>query len=325
MGGMWRSVSLLVVLASACTGGSTARDQPARSGSSEGSAFTVGKVPEGYSGVAAGRGLGDQIWGDDSEGTAEPFTVLAPPSADATSDRAVIVTQTGFAGYQGRLGQASLGYIAGGRTREFTLDGFDAVFYDGAGSGNGPDGWGDLLVARGNDLAIRVASYHPTERRLLRILAAVDVTDDHLRAPRVHGRPEGLRVVGSVDADVVLAVFAHGTTTEYQASTTSVKFYKSGDSVVTVGTLPGRSADLAALGGFRLFWSGKVFDIRSHRIAGRPGVLISMITSLGGFQQQVAAYRAEWGDLVLVAAAGREEVPTAEQLAQVAASVKRVR
>lgn len=61
--------------------------------------FAVGLVPRGFRPVSAGSGNKRQAWGDDSFGTDEPFTVLR-----GDGDSVMVVSTTGFEGYQGNLG-----------------------------------------------------------------------------------------------------------------------------------------------------------------------------------------------------------------------------
>ncbi len=70
-------------------------------------------VPDGFHLVVAGKGTQYQNWGSDSLGTHEPFTVLSP-DGKATGPEVVVVSATGFAGYEGELAQASAGYTTPG-------------------------------------------------------------------------------------------------------------------------------------------------------------------------------------------------------------------
>lgn len=188
--------------------------------------FTVGPAPEGYALVSAGEGTVAQEWGSDSFGTDEPFTVLAPEgAADGTADdgstgdgssaavdpdvvdpdAVVLVSVTGFEGYQGGLDQAVGGSPAG--TELTDVDGRDARFVPATGpTEDWPDGrWADLVVDHGDDLAVRVTAPDATRDELEAVHAAVVPAEDHARAPSVPEPPAGLEVVGSVDVVGVLA------------------------------------------------------------------------------------------------------------------------
>ncbi|MEJ7584530.1 MAG: hypothetical protein WKF43_10705 [Acidimicrobiales bacterium] len=126
-------------------------------------------MPAGYELVTAGRGTELQEWGEDCCGTAEPFTVLAPPGEGTESAEAIVVSVTGFAGYEGGLDQASSGYSVEERSETFTVDGQEAIFTPAETSSE----WADLVVARGDDLAVRVAGRNASRSRLVEVLDRV--------------------------------------------------------------------------------------------------------------------------------------------------------
>ena len=77
----------------------------------ESSPFVVEDPPAGYQLVLAGRGDYAQTWSSDSFGDDEPVTVLAPPGEGADRPDAVMVSLTGYAGFQGGLDQAAALYV----------------------------------------------------------------------------------------------------------------------------------------------------------------------------------------------------------------------
>lgn len=207
-------IACVCALSLACGGGDgddatagEAGDDPSRSG--EASPFVVDTVPAGFVLESAGRGTRLQDWGEDSTGTDEPFTVLAPPGVDAASSEAVIVSVTGYLGYQGGLSQAAGGY--GGEAMEhFEVDGAAAIYTPaGAEAFGGATVWDELVVARGDDLAVRVLASDAGRDQLVDIARRVEPADDHARAPGVPDPPDGLDVIGSVDAGVEISLSAY--------------------------------------------------------------------------------------------------------------------
>src|SRR4030095_7369592 len=116
------------------------------------SPFLVDGVPDGFRLEVAGRGTSSQEWGGDSVGAGEAFTVAAPAGADPGGPEAVIVSVTGYEGYEGGLDQASGGY-GGDSIDHFRVDGHPAIYAPPATDGSYERAWEDLVVARGDDLA----------------------------------------------------------------------------------------------------------------------------------------------------------------------------
>ena len=171
--------------------------------------FTVASLPPGYSQTAAEVGRQYNPWGDDSEGTAEPFTVLAPKRSDGLSSRAIIVSITGFAGYEGGFAQASPSQVPTVRARQLSVGGHPAIFTP-AHTETAPSlrryPWSDLLVRRGSDLAVRVqARGNGSSLSQLEAVARGVRPRDQTLAPTVTTAPAGYNVVGSVDVGVVAA------------------------------------------------------------------------------------------------------------------------
>ena len=209
----------LCAVAVACSGdgngaGDTETDGPGTSDrhrTTEASPFVVGTVPPGFALETAGRGTGIQEWGSDSFGTDQPLTVLAPPGVEADSDEAVIVQVTGFEGHQGGLSQAS-GAYGSEEAEEFEVDGRPAIYSPAGAQGFGePEERADLVVVRGDDLAVQVSAADADRDTLVDIAQRVEPDADHARAPHVPDPPEGLEVVGSVDAGVIVSLSAYVT------------------------------------------------------------------------------------------------------------------
>jgi hypothetical protein len=354
------------------TGGGDADDEVR---SAEASPFAVGTVPAGFALETAGRGTGTQQWGEDSTGTDEPFTVLAPPGVDAGGDGVVIVSVTGYAGYQGGLSQAAGGY-GSGDAEAFEVGGEPAIYTPAGADGFGADsGWADLVVSRGDDLAVRVTSAHADRDELVDIAERVEPADDHARAPSVSDPPDGLEVLGSVDAGVGISLSAYvwpdsdsvpGLGDAYGAGWLSGPAAAppdagAGPSVTVVGpapptveagpggvpappagseqgtaplpeptsltlvAYPGEAADLGALPALtHLGHGGRI--VTPLTVGGLPGVLVESGGPGGDFgspsaSRTVLTY-APWGDLLMAGGSGVPEgVPTADQLAEMLASV----
>jgi hypothetical protein len=255
--------------------------------------------------IAAGEGGLHIPWGSDDNGTDEPFTVLAPPGADATDPRAIVVSQTGFADYQGGFSQAAGGTDE--ETRELTVDGRDAI-YAPARRGAGPQAeWADLVVKHGSDLALRAQSRRASREDLVAVLERARPGADRNEAPTVPDPPRGLRVLGSVDARVATAlrgeVYVPDGTGPGSAGARGIGWSNGsgvGSSDASVVLLPGDSANLAAIPGYAAFTDWEP-DVRPVQIGGRPGWLLH-----GTYDEDVAlsgyhaiATHTESGDLAL--------------------------
>jgi hypothetical protein len=287
------------------------------------SPFAAGPVPPDLELelVAAGTGGRASPWGSDANGTDEPFTVLAPEGAAATDPRVVVVSSTGFAGYEGGLSQASP------TTREtaqpFTLDGRDAIFA-AAGRRAGPDAeWADVVVRHGDDLALRARSRGASRAELVEVVRQVRPGRDRNAAPTVPDPPRGLHVVGSVDARVVTALQGDANPLGGRGLRWSTGFGV-GSTSIAVTTLPPRSAGLAAIPGFVAFvdWEPTV---AAGAIAGRPAWTLH-----GAYVDQDGDVYAEYravvthtgtGALVVVVARGGT-MPTEAEMVALAASVR---
>ncbi|HKY14395.1 MAG TPA: hypothetical protein VJM33_05685 [Microthrixaceae bacterium] len=196
---------VLVLLASACGDERSGRPVPSDTptGSTEASPFVVENPPKGMTLKTAGAAETRQSWGDDTMGTDEPTTVLVPDGVShPTADDAVVVSVTGFEGYQGGLNQASRCYTAD--EKEFEVDGRSAIYCAPLADPPADQPWrarGDLVVVRGDDLAVRVAAPANWEREaMVRVARATTPADDHALAPHVEP-PAGWHVFNHTDVD----------------------------------------------------------------------------------------------------------------------------
>lgn len=344
--------ALVLALGPGCSGG----DDDTRTGTSgdgaggrsaEASPFTVDAVPPGFSLEIAGRGTATQNWGDDSTGTDVPYTVLAPPGDGADSDRAVIVAVTGYEGYQGGLAQATSGYLDGDSER-FEVDGRPAIYSPGGTDADGEPQASDLVVVRGDDLAVRVAAHGADRDRLVDIAERVEPDDDRSRAPRVIDPPDDLEVVGSVDAGVAIGLWASvrpdsdavpGLPSAYAAGWLSGRAPAPetgpGPAVTSIGpgsagapsaspsdespsptslalvAYPGEAADLAALAAIDRV-TALDRTVTPTVVDGRPGMVVEYVVPGDGYAAALTSRtvltHAPWGDLLMVTGEGRPEL-----------------
>lgn len=317
-------VTLTVITIGGCGAGPDTIDDAGerRAGLSEASSpFQVGHVPPRYRPVVAGVGTAEPEWGSDSFGTTEPFTVLSP-NGTATSSDVVVVSITGFEGYQGGLAQASAGYLAEER-QELELDGRTAMYLPPTDAG----GWADLVVAVGQDLAVRITSPSGSLDDLAAMLDRVEVPSDRRRAPVVSEPPAGLDVVGHMDADAVVSLeafvapytdsvpggtSAHGVGWVHDAQP---------EEQLAVLTLPGSSADLVAVPAAEAVTG--LDDTWQRRTTSGTDVLVRERLDVPdtGWRSRSVWLESNWGDLVVVSASGTNP-PSEEELIAVAASVR---
>lgn len=330
-----RAMVVTLIGLAACSGGGTgpAADEgtpPSGSGerSSASSPFTFDEalVPDGFTAVAAGRGEHRPDWSEDCCGSDEPYVVLSP---DGTPDHpdVVVVSITGYQGYQGGLDQASVGY--GLDSEEVEVAGEEAR-YSPPGAEHDPDAWADLVVAQGDrDLAIRVTSPDATLEELAALVPLVEVPDDVTQPPAVTA-PPGLELVGSVAADAVVAAFPYvdqqadagpGPTTAHGVG------WRQGVSdhgtQVVLMSLPGGSADLAALVvGFR--WQQRRYAAPREvvaRVVGHHALLERLESEAAGPVRRSVWLPTDDGHLVVAASSG-SDAATEEDLLALARSVE---
>lgn len=308
-------------------------------------AFSVGVVSAGYTPVATSHGRPYVPWGDDSLGTKEPFVVLAPKGSNAFSRRAVVISVTGFQGYESGLDQASPAGGPGVESHRSRIDGQRAIYVPEQVTG--PPYvrrlQAELLVVRGPDLAVRVRKQGATEAELAAIERNVRPRGRSL-APSVTSTPDGYAVLGSVDAGVVTASDLDGVTAslsdpaQVRPSAGNPQAWLSTWSApgapadgLAVTTLPARAGSLEALPASSAI-SGAEHSARWIDVGGRRGVLTEdrVKGSNAGdasapvvFTKRVVYSDPGWGNLVVVVAWGRAAVPSADVLAKTAASVAR--
>lgn len=283
--------------------------------------FTVKDVPERFDAVAAPSGAGEQDWGLDCCGTDEPVTVLSPSGRSDDPD-VVVVSAVGFhsggeRGTEGGLHQSSAGYMSG--SVAFEHEGAEAYFTP-HGTIAGRTRWADLLIATGEGAAVRVAGPERSFEELLEVFAAVEpVTRRTARAPVVSDPPLRLQRVGSVDADLVVALGAGSAAVHQPPSATSRLWRSTGSDPaeeLLVSTFPAELGDLEAILALRL----PDLTLSRTDAQGRPGLLVE------SRHMDTWKMRAVWtalpsGDLLAVTATG-DVLPGSEELARIAASVR---
>jgi hypothetical protein len=319
---------MLAGLIGCASGGPGSQNQPVGT-TAESSPFRVGREPEGYRLVQAGRGGITQTWGDDTAGNDEPVTVLAPAGEGPGSAGEVRVSTFGYEGLQGELAQGSQGYVIGD-PQAFELNGRQAL-YSAPFEYSGIRRPADLVVDAGDGVGIRVASVEASRRELAAVAEQVRVPDDNWEAPVVADPPGNLEVVGSADADVRLSILSWpGPYSDFLpagerahsavwAIPIALGAWRPETGTVVVTTLPGQALDLdataASLRG--LDGRGQKPDITSADVAGRPALVVDLERG----QDRVVVSSSPGGDLLLVVAHGAT-LPGAEELLAVAASVE---
>ncbi len=322
---------VLVVVAVACSsssGSNTSTPGPAVSRPSQ--PFTVGSVPTRYTLMSQAKGRQYNAWGDDSLGTSEPFMVL--DSTGSNRPARVVVSVTGFQGYEGGLMQAS---PAGGpkvKYRRLRVDGHPAIFVP-AQTVNEPAparrfAWSDLLVRRGPDLAVRVRARGAMLQQLEPIARDVDPHGKTF-APTVRPVPGGYRSLGGVDVAAVAAAFPF----EYPVSADPhrvgpgnpsvhhAEWNGPADAILSVVTVPSRTASVPALVGSSAFGNPSSRTKRV-RVGDHAGVLVEERRDhpLRGVWRRVVYADMGNGNVVVVAA--WRSPPRVQEMIAIAKSVK---
>ncbi len=298
--------------------------------------FAVSDVPAGYSLVGVERGRQVLPWGDDSSGTAEPFTVLAPDGETASSSRAIVVSVTGFEGYQGRLDQAVGSGPIGSRSTKFRVGGRDAVFVSAPSSRRSRTsgvGWSELLVVRGRDLAVRVRGADGSKSLFLAVERGVR-RRGRTGAPLVPSPPAGYRVIGSVDGAVAASQNLDAASSDLREGTevgtgegnpvVHRMTWSGPDAELQVMTLPSRAAGLDALPGFAVLEpSGFTLRTQPLNVKGRPAVVLERWVS-GAVQPAPASrtlyIQGSWGNLVVATTYG-DAIVSVDDLVAIAESL----
>jgi hypothetical protein len=312
------AVAIVGIVAAAIAFTRVDEREPVTAGSSTASrsgapshAFVPGPAPEGFQLVTAGTGTAEPMWGEDSSGTDEPYTVLERDGA------VMSVSVSGFEGYQGGLNQASAGYIDESGPEELQVDGADALFAPADG-----DRWADLVVVRGDDLAVRVTAADATRDELVEMSRRTTPSDDRTRAPLVDP-PEGWRVVGSVHTDALLALQARvnlSYDTYPGPEGAHVAGWLSGGVSIVAMILPAGAADLdALLADVPLPYVDEVAAERVD-VNGRPGIALE---SLDGNVRRAVLTTDGTGAMVAIVVASTEEMPPpVEALVELAGSLR---
>lgn len=330
------AAAALALVAAGCGSGDAESGERGRgdggpAGATEGSSpFQVGHGPAGYRLVQAGRGTIEQTWSSDSVGTDEPVTVLAPGGEGPGRAGEMLVSATGFAGYEGGLAQASRSY-GSDESEELELDGRRAIYMPRHAEGDRSEP-ADLVVEVGEDLAARVSSADATRDELVEVARRVRLPDDRLLAPQVPDPPAGLEVVGWADADVAVSLTGAPLSSsdslpagERAHTTVWARGEEPGpwspDGTVVVTTLPGSALDLDALEAslHRLPFEPTVTQTA---VDGRPGAVLELATSGPAGAVRAVVSSTPDGDLLLVVARGADP-PAVDELLGVAASVER--
>ena len=314
----------------ACASGQGEHARP-RSASHPSAPFTIAAVPAGFERIAAERGRQYNPWGDDSFGTAEPFTVLARRGRDASDPKLIVVSATGFMSYEGGLGQAAPARPGSDRLTIFRVHGRRAIFTPAQTTTDGRRVWSDLVVVRQHDLAVRVRTRNATKDQLLNVLERVETLGKTL-APNVPDPPSGYAVVGSVDAGVTAGLNVDVpewdlTNDAYRTGPGNpvvhrMKWSTTDRGGMTATTFPARVGSLDALPGYAAFrlWDTQTTS-RPVRVAGRRGVTLE-IRYTSGWKQIAVFTQTRWGNLVMVMAWGNT-TPSIRELVAMAASVAR--
>jgi hypothetical protein len=250
----------------------------------------------------------------------------------------VLVSVTGYAGYQGGLDQALSGY-PGLEVDELEIDGDEArpsvpAMVDELTGERLV--WGDLVVAREPDLAVRITSPDATREQLLDMAGRVEERG-RLVPPFVADPPEGMVVAGWAGTGAVVAFepwAAPGTDAVPATATTHAAAWVDSEvlgSFLVVTTIDAGVVDLAAVPWFHHRWAPWWTEpIHRERQIGDQGAVV-----LEGFRQGDPSmpdlvpdehHRSVWlasdfGDVVVVAAKG-PRVPSEDELVAIASSVE---
>jgi hypothetical protein len=276
-------------------------------------------LPEGFVLEAAGWGTGGQEWGSEETGTDEPVTVLAPTGDRERSPR-VIVSTTGFAGYIEGFDGALPHVGAFTTTDDRPVDGHRARFRTFEDEETGQP-TAELLVQRGEDVAVRVHATGASRDELVHISRATSAPADHRDPPEV-GPLDGYRLVGSLSIDALLALY--GTPQPYSDAVPGTDRARSlgwlkGDEAITVEALSPARADIEALGADVLPYSQNA-AVDLFEIGGRPAAFVVDDSD----DRRVASLvtTTTWGDLLVVHRASRRPIERAE-LVMLAGSARR--
>jgi hypothetical protein len=264
-------------------------------------------APDGYELVHAGRGAQTPEWGDDDAGSQGGFTVLSIVAEPEEPGDLTVVEATGYEGYQGGLAQASIEIDP---TQEMELDGRPALATT-AEHGN------ELLVARGDDLALGLRSSRLSIDELIDLDGETTLSDDpgavRRLAPSVDP-PEGWSVAGQATADLVVGIQSFGPDPgPPSAHSATWRTGPNGDEFRAM-TLPAEAGDIVSLLGWAISGRGRFSAVRTTEVDGRSAVVIT-----DGRKVDLAT-TTEWGELLLVSSSDLTE----GQLVTIAESARRL-
>ena len=164
------------------------------------------------------------------------------------------------------------------------------------------------MAIRGDDLAVRVTSHQATRAELVDILRRVRPSTEHVAAPSVPDPPAGLRVIGSVDADAVIALGAYVQGNSYLGGLpdSHVAGWIDGHRI-TVLTLPGQAADVDALPGIARFLRAVPTVIHHTSVGANKALVLEFgYTRKDNRTTHAVVTRSAWGDLLVVTAQGSQ-------------------
>ena len=323
-------VVVMSLVLAACASGS-ANNSPSRPSSHPSAPFTIAAVPAGFELAAAERGQQFNPWGSDTFGTAEPFTVLARRGRGGSDPKLIVVSVTGFSGYEGGLDQAAPGRPGFDRATTFKVSGRRAIFTPAQVTTDGRRFvWSDLVVVRKRDLAVRVRARNATKAQLLNVFERVEASGK-TQAPKVIDPPSGYQVVGSVDAGVVAVLNLDAATGEltndaYRTGPGNPEVHRMKWSTndrggMTATTFPSRIGSVEAIPGYAAFSVGdEHITSRPVTVAGRRGIALEIRNS-AGWNQLAVFTQTTWGNTVMVMAWGTT-TPSVSELVAVAATIR---
>lgn len=250
-----------------------------------------------------------------------------------------MVSVTGLRGYQGGFLQAVRNHPGAERV-DLAVGGDAAVFTPATTTPSGQQWWAELVVQRAEDLAVRVTAPDVARADLVEIAERVEPSDDTARAPSVEDSGDlDLRVVGTVDGDVIASVFPSADQSSYLAPEPGARtMHRAGwisgpvvrpDSgteppvsrggsvdaragpvvpteMVVVTTYPRDTASLDALAGLAALppWIERTFSTVAEEVNGRPAVLVESLELDYDYVQRTLFTQGLWGDLLAVSTSG---------------------
>jgi hypothetical protein len=302
--------------------------------SAHSSPFSVSDLPPGWKVAVAGMGTATQQWDDDDEVDVDKTYAILSRKEATKGQGDVRVMFTGFAGNQGGLEQASSEYM--GDLDEFVLDGHRAIFAKGGTRTRqgtqtihtDPD----LLVVRGDNLAVEVTGPGATRTELIAIERATVVHGGHSEAPDIRYPPKSFKWVGSVSADGLLglqAMLRTGTDEVPGGPGAHSIGWVQGRSELTLSLIPGRalSVDAALRDALIPDWweQHEPVTVRRREIDGRPGFEVA--ARFNSTMSRTVVTQMPWGDVAVATSSfvpdgDRDHATTFAQLRDVVASIK---